>query len=117
MPDFDINVRIVRWISDDNPGWVECEFTDVDGRTWLFREKWPVVSSELIDGTSAFPCPGVIACQVIGSKSGNDARDEIEVDTTQPWGVESVEGVSRFRVFSDQLSAGPDTWDSPATNR
>lgn len=108
MPEVYINVRIVRWISDDVPGFVECEFADVEGRTWLFKEKVPVVSAESIDRSSSFPCPGVIACRIIGSEPGSDGRDEVEVDTMGPWGVESVEGVSRFRIFSDQLSMPPE---------
>jgi hypothetical protein len=90
------------------PGIDECEFTDVDSRTWLFKEKESVVSAEFLDRSTSFPHPGVIACRIIGSKAGSDGREEVEVDTRGPWGIESVEDVSRFGIFSDQLSVPPE---------
>jgi hypothetical protein len=112
MADLYLNVRIVRWISDDVPGFVECEFTDTDGRTWLIHEKVPVVTDADLDKTSNFPRPGVVACRIIDSKTVSEGRDEVEIDTSSPWVIESVEGVSRFRVFSDQLKV-PDGWAAP----
>ena len=112
MADLYLNVRIVRWISDSFPGLVECAFTDTDGRTWLIRAKVPVVSDEDLDRKSDFPRPGVVACHIIDSKSVSEGRDEVEIDTSSPWVIESIEGVSRFRVFSDQLTV-PDGWAAP----
>lgn len=88
-----VHVQIVRYADDSQPGWVECQLTDAHGRLWSFVEKLPVVSEALLDACSAYPQTGIIACEVIGI-AGEVAR----VDTTCPWGVESVEGETQFEV-------------------
>ena len=47
----------MRYVSDHNPGFVECRLTDAWGREWLFVDKVPVVTLAdldargLLDGT------------------------------------------------------------------
>jgi hypothetical protein len=60
-----ISVQIVRYVDDSQPGWVECQFTDMHGRQWSFIEKVPVVSETWLGSSSAYPQPGAIACEVI----------------------------------------------------
>jgi hypothetical protein len=98
-----INVRIVRWVSDDQPGIVECELTDRFGITWRFIEKSPIVSSAPIGGDRGYPQHGVIACEVTASGQDEAGRQIADIDTENPWGVQSVDGTSRFFVFADQL--------------
>jgi hypothetical protein len=100
---FAINVMIVRWVSDYQPGIVECELADRFGRVWRFIEKEPVVSTRLLGSESRYPQRGAIACQV--SKRGHDelGREIAEIDTGAVWGVEAVDGTTRFHVFADQL--------------
>ena len=57
--------EIRRYVDDDQPGWVECAFTDAHGREWLFIEKVPVVTVEFLNTASGYPRAGVIACEVI----------------------------------------------------
>ncbi len=86
-------VEIVRYFDDSQPGWVECELIDANGRLWSFVEKVPIVTEASLDESSVYPQPGFIACRVIG-RAGGVAR----VDTSLPWGVESVESETQFEV-------------------
>lgn len=93
-----VKVEITRYTDDSFPGWVECQLTDTHGRCWLFVEKVPVVTQSGLDANSPYPQPGLIACNVIG-QSG----DATCIDTTHPWGIESIEGETRFEVMSSSL--------------
>ena len=98
-----VDVAIVRWIDDDQPGFVECQLTDMFGTVWRFIEKLPVVSSQPMSAASNYPQAGGIACQV--TKLGRDAagREIVEIDTGDPWGVQAVDGTTRFQVYADQV--------------
>jgi len=99
-------VTILRWVSDDPwPGLVECQLADRDGRVWRFVEKGPVVSDQSLGAESKYPQPGVIACQIIGRSRDASGRETAEIDTEAHWHVESVDSVTRFEVFADQLVA------------
>jgi|SRR5271170_1454044 len=98
-----IAATIVRWVDDHQPGIVECRFDDRLGQTWLFHEKLPVVSGEPLDRESLYPRPGLIGCQVIARGNDEKGREIVEVDTETPWGISSLDGVSRFHVLADQL--------------
>lgn len=79
-----IRVAITRYVSADQPGLVECEFTDAQGRCRLFVEKTAVVSSENLNARTTYPQPGVIAGEVIGRRRDAAGRDVVVVDTTRP---------------------------------
>jgi hypothetical protein len=95
-----VKVQIARYADDWQPGWVECRLTDAHGRLWSFVEKVPVVTSAPLDSSSIYPQPGVIACEVVERVGG-----VVRIDTTRPWGVESVEGETRFEVAESLLVA------------
>jgi hypothetical protein len=59
-----IRVKIVRYVNDHFPGFVECRVTDANGQVWTFIEKAPVLTTEPLDDASSYPQPGVIACRV-----------------------------------------------------
>jgi hypothetical protein len=91
-------IQIVRYADEAQPGWVECQLIDVNHRVWSFIEKVPVVSAEALDAFSVYPRPGVIACEVTERTLG-----KARIDTARPWGVESVEGETRFEVPTTAL--------------
>jgi hypothetical protein len=97
-----VSVSITEFVSDDQPGWVRCSLTDVAGRQWQFVEKAPVVSLANLTGQSTYPQPGQIGCRVL-SRSANHGRPTAQIDISEPWGVESVDGNSVFEVFVSQL--------------
>ena len=97
-----ISVEITRFVDDHQPGWVECNLVDAQGKKHLFIEKAPVVSLEDLDAGSSYPRVGIIGCEVIERKRV-DGRDVVKIKTEKPWGIESVEGQASFDVLSDQL--------------
>jgi hypothetical protein len=99
-----VDISIVRWVDDYQPGIVECQLTDRFGKVWCFIEKLPVVSMDnTLSATSSYPQAGVIACAV--TKLGPDAagREVVAIDTSAPWGVQAVDGTTCFQVFADQV--------------
>jgi hypothetical protein len=99
-----IRVAVTRYVSDEpQPGIVECEFHDACGRRWSFVEKVPIVSAEYLAAASRYPQPGVIACEIAGRTRDAAGREIVLVDTERPWGVESVDGSTRFEVLLASL--------------
>src|ERR1700733_4036676 len=60
-----VQVQIVPFVDDYQPGIIECQFIDAHGRLWSFIEKVPVVTELDLDGDSSYPQPGVIACEEV----------------------------------------------------
>jgi hypothetical protein len=100
-----LSVQITRWVSDSEPGIVECRFTDRFGREWSIIEKAPVVSSARIWRDSQFPRPTWIACSVISRGLDDTGHEIAEITTLVPWGIEATDGTSNFQVFGHQLAA------------
>jgi len=98
-----LGVQITRWVSDDEPGIVECRFTDRFGRKWYVIEKAPVVSSAKIGHDSRFPQQTWIACKVMSRHLDDIGREVAEINTLDPWGIEATDGTSNFQVFGHQL--------------
>jgi len=95
-----VAVAIVRYVDDHQPGFVECELTDIHKRRWLFVEKVPVVSDENLLSTTSYPREGFIACQILERHALG-----VRITTAEPFGVESVEGASEFDVAPEALNA------------
>jgi hypothetical protein len=99
-----IPVTITCYLSDEpQPGVVACELVDVHGRLWRFVEKTAIVSSDHLDGESAYPQPGVIAGVVVSRSRNAKGREVCLFDTRHPWDVESVDGVTQFEVLAETL--------------
>jgi hypothetical protein len=97
--------QVVRWVADEpQPGLVEAQLTDSDGRLWSFIDKEPVFwSQEAVGRLSRFPVAGAIRCQIIGHAVLADGREVVTVDTRRPDGVDSG-GVTIFRVPASAVS-------------
>lgn len=92
-------VKITRLVEASFPGFVECSLVDADGRTHLFVEKVPVVTLECLDEESDYPTDGVIACEIIGTTEDS----VLHVSTRLPWGVESKDGQTGFKIKREKL--------------
>jgi hypothetical protein len=103
---------IRRYVSDDQPGWVECALTDAHGKDWVFVEKVPVITAEPLDARSTYPRPVVLACEVVERRQ-DGGREVVVVDTERPWGIAATTGETRFEVRPEQLV--PCGW--PAASR
>ncbi len=98
-------IKILRFTDDSFPGWVECCLVDAWGKEWLFVEKVPVVSSELLDNKSNFPKTVTIDCQIIKQWYDEKGREIITVDTSKPLGIKALNGTTLFDVLSDKFAS------------
>jgi hypothetical protein len=96
-----IKITIDRFISDAQPGWVECRFKDVWGKEFTFEEKVPVIKH--LDEKSAYPQMGVIACEVVREWEDKSGRKLVTITTDKPWGIETIEGLTEFDIAKDDL--------------
>jgi hypothetical protein len=90
----------VRWVSDDEPGWVEVQLTDADGAVWIMVDKEPVFGDESLTSDADYPRPLLLACDVVSAPSAGVAEVALR------HGVESSEGASRFVVPSASVHDG-----------
>jgi hypothetical protein len=96
--------QVVRWVAGEpQPGLVEAQLTDSDGRLWSFIDKEPIFCSEWIGPRPTFPVDAAIRCQVIGHEILADGREVITIDTGSPDGVDSA-GTMIFRVPASAVS-------------
>jgi hypothetical protein len=98
-----IKVRIDKFISNDQPGFVECSFTDAWGKQHIVHEKVPVVTIKNLNANSIYPQEGIIACQVIKEWEDKDGRLIITVDTASPWDIDTTEGLKQFDLLALQI--------------
>jgi hypothetical protein len=89
----------------DDTGWpsfVECEFVDIHGKTHHVRDKDAIFCADTLDSNSTYPVDGVVGCEVVeaGLREG---RPVVKVTTEFPWHIDSIEGITEFEVFPDQL--------------
>jgi hypothetical protein len=98
-----VAVQITRFVDDHFPGFVECTLVDAAGVVHVFVEKVPVVTTEALQSTSHYPCPGAIGCQVLAQWKDDHGIELTKIDTSKPWGVESSVGVTEFVVTSLQI--------------
>jgi hypothetical protein len=90
--------QVVRWVADEpQPGLVEAQLVDSDGRVWSFIDKEPIFRSDGADRPMRFPVAAAIRCRIIGRTTLADGREVVTVDTASPDGVDS-DGVTVFRV-------------------
>jgi hypothetical protein len=104
MPLDAVKVVIRKYVDDAQPGFVECCLVDASGREWLFIEKVPVVTESNLDGDSAYPQPGCIACVVVARRRDETGREIASVSTETPWDVAATTGETSFEVLADQLA-------------
>ncbi len=98
-------VQIVRFADNNQPGWVECEFVDAEGRRHSIIEKVSVVTAEDLDADSKYPTPGVVSCEVLGRYQNEKGQELAHVSTVKPWDIESTEGLSEFTVPASLITS------------
>lgn len=99
---FGIKIKITKFTDDWQPGWVECEFTDVFGKLHVFNEKVPIVTEEYLDQESIYPQNGFIACEIVERRIV-DNLEIVKVNTELPWHIESNAGETMFEILPEQL--------------
>ena len=95
-------IQVTRFLRDDQPGWIECEFEDAEHVRHILIDKVPIFSHELLDEASVYPREGVVRCQVLGQFRDALGRDLLRIALLD--GVTSTEDVSEFVVLANQIS-------------
>ena|ERR1700722_17478564 len=98
-----VAVPIMRFVDDHQPGFVECQLVDAARASHIFVEKMPVVTTEVLRSTSSYPCSGAIDCLVLANWEDDRGIGLTRIDTSKPWGIESVVGVTEFVVTNSQI--------------
>jgi len=98
-----IPVEIVRLLSRDWPGWVECKFIDAQGRVHFVHDKVPIFTSEDLHSGSQFPQSAYLACTELEFELDECGCEVVLVTTSKPWGISSVEELDTFRIFQSDL--------------
>jgi hypothetical protein len=90
--------QVVRWVADKpQPGLVEAQLMDSEGRSWSFIDKEPVFCSEGDVRAARLPTAATIRCRIIGRDILADGQVVVTIDTASPDGLDS-DGVTVFRV-------------------
>jgi len=102
-----LDVTIVRFVDDHQPGWVAGEFVDSEGKRHTVIDKVPIFTEEDLDATSTYPQPGTLKCEVLKTWRDARGRELMRVTIDHPFNRESIEKLTEFVVLSSQLR--PDT--------
>lgn len=99
-----IRIKIISFISNNQPGFVECNFLDAYNREHIIHEKIPIVTDMLLDADTEYPQDGFVACDIIKRWMDNTGRKLITVTTERPWGVRTITSLTEFDLEEDQLT-------------
>ncbi len=98
-----LKVKIVRYVDDHFPGFVECEFVDSESHHHTLVEKGPVVCDQWPGPEDSYPKNGLIRCEILQRWQDSDGHDLLRVTTQHPDNVETKEGLTEFVVLSSQV--------------
>jgi hypothetical protein len=99
-----IRIKITSFISDDQPGFVECKFNDAWNKGHTVQDKVPIVTEKYLDANSDYPQDGIIACEIIKQWVDADGRKIVTVSTEKPWAVDTIDGLKEFDILEEQLT-------------
>ncbi len=99
-----IIISITSFIDDHQPGFVECIFYDAFGKEHIVVDKVPIVTDKYLDANSEYPQDGVIACEIVKKWEDANGKTVFTVSIAKPWGVATIEGLTEFKLFEEQLT-------------
>ena len=99
-----IQVSIIRFVDEHQPGFVEAEFADADGTNHTLVDKAPVFSLEELWSDSVYPQPGLARCEVLARSQDSQGRKLARVTIAKPDSLEWTRGLSEFVVLESQIS-------------
>ena len=98
-----IAVDITRFVNSEQPGWVEFNLLDAFGKTHTFIEKVPVLTTQDLNEKSIFPVSTVITCETIKKWTDENGRHLLQINTENPWNLESTTGDTKFIVEASKV--------------
>ena len=99
-----IKIKITKFISEHQPGFVECKFNVAWDKMHIVQEKVPIVTRKFLDANSEYPQDGVIACEIVKEWIDKNNRAIFTVDTTKPWDIDCINGLTEFDLLKEQLT-------------
>lgn len=104
-----LKVKVVRYVYDAFPGWVQCEFLDAQNRRHAIIEKVPVVGGDYVGPETVYPKDGEVRCEILESWHDAEGNELMRVTTERLDAVETTEGLLQFVVFSSQVVSAEET--------
>src|SRR6266567_6265877 len=98
-----LEVQIVQFVDDHQPGTVKCEFADAHGQVHNIIEEAPVVSLEMLDANSTYPRLGSVRCQVLERWNDPAEQELVRISTDEPDHIQSTDGLFEFIVRPVQI--------------
>lgn len=100
-------IKVTDYISNDFPGFVRCEFTDIDGSLHIIEDKVPVLTDQFWDENTTYPrwalIPGKILerrTEILTTKAGKEKkRNIIKISLERPWAIYETNDETIFEVF------------------
>ena len=96
----ELRVEITQYVDDYQPGIVQCEFTDAEGRRQVIIGKLPVFTSADLGFNSCYPQPGSVQCEVLSRQRGDKGEELLRITI----GEESVDGLTEFVVLAELVN-------------
>ena len=95
-----VRATAIRWVSGEpQPGIVDVEIKDVDGRAWRFRDKSAIFDADgILTAAADYPVTIRIPCEVLSQRRDLQDRDMFMIrlpDWMDPTGA--------IEVYQDQL--------------
>ncbi len=99
-----LRIQIVRFVDEQQPGFVAGEFTDTQGCRHTIIDKVPVIGVTDLWSDSKYPQPGAAKCEILERLQDGEGRKLSRITIDKPWSLESVDGQTEFVVFDEQLT-------------
>ena len=78
--------------------------TDASGRTWVFVDKPPIFSNQVVSAATAFPAAAGIRCEIAERYQRDEGQAVVEVTTVD---VDSVDGETELRCSRETCFVVP----------
>jgi hypothetical protein len=91
-----IKIKIIKFISEIQPDFVECIFIDAWNNLHFVQDKVHIVTKKYLDANSNYPQDGVIACEIVKEWKNSQGQKIFTVNTSKPWGVDTTDGLTQI---------------------
>ena len=102
---YGLKVQTIRFVDSHQPGWVECDFLDVDGLRHTIVDKAPMFTCEDLDEDSKYPTSGIVPCQILERFRNEKGQDVVRVTIARPGSMQSTEGLEDFVVLAQLITS------------
>ncbi|HEX6076420.1 MAG TPA: hypothetical protein VFZ32_14295 [Micromonosporaceae bacterium] len=96
MADAIVRARALRWVSDDQPGFIEVGIMDGDGREHRIIEKVPVLTTGNLTSATALPAE-------LWIRADTSIIEGERVQVTFAYSVETTEGLTGVSVSASDV--------------